>query len=303
VDGPRQALGVQLATVSRDYAQGLAVDHDGVWRGRDAEFAAGHVRGAHVDVLLVTHPVAVAAVVVAAVIRVLADRDVGGAVGRRVYPLVGGVAAGVIADRPALTSRARGVVGRGRDGLRAVGIFRLVGLDAFVVVLVVFFGGRLLGGGFVLILRLVDGDGFLVGAALLGSREEPPQSATDQREDQQDDERDQPALARLFLRGLLIRTLLVWPLGISLLVAALLVSTLLIRALLIPLPVRRPRLETLLIGALLVRALLEALTVARRASRPAGRRCAPLVVRWLRRIRQPSPGLLRVRGTQVRVGG
>src|SRR5699024_3074055 len=228
------------------------------------------------------------AVVVAAVIRVLTDRDVGGAVGRRVHPLIGGVAASVTADRPAVGTQPGGVVGRGRDRLRAVGIFRLGGLGVLLFVLVVFLGGRGLGGGVVLVLRLVDGDGFLAGAAVLGAREEPPQATADQREDEEDDECDQPALAGLLLLDLLIRALLV---------------ALLIRSLLVALPVRRSLLETLLIGALLVRALLEVLTVARRTSRRPCRGRAPLVVRWLRRVRQPRPVLPGVRRTQVRVGG
>src|SRR5699024_4192668 len=191
-----------------------------------------------------------------------------------------------------------GVVGRGRDRLRAVGIFRLGGLGVLLFVLVVFLGGRGLGGGVVLVLRLVDGDGFLAGAAVLGAREEPPQATADQREGEEDDECDQPALAGLLLLDLLIRALLV-----ALPVRRSLLETLLIGSLLVALPIRWPLLETLLIGALLVRALLEVLTVARRTSRRPCRGRAPLVVRWLRRVRQPRPVLPGVRRTQVRVGG
>src|SRR5699024_12473216 len=111
---------------------------DVVRSGGHAELAAGHVRGGHVDVLLVAHPVAVAAVVVAAVIRVLTDRDVGGAVGRRVHPLIGGVAASVTADRPAVGTQPGGVVGRGRDRLRAVRIFRLGGVGVLLFVTLLF---------------------------------------------------------------------------------------------------------------------------------------------------------------------
>src|SRR5699024_1562283 len=247
------------------------------------------------------------AVVVAAVIRVLTDRDVGGAVGRRVHPLIGGVAASVTADRPAVGTQPGGVVGRGRDRLRAVGIFRLGGLGVLLFVLVVFLGGRGLGGGVVLVLRLVDGDGFLAGAAVLGAREEPPQATADQREDEEDDECDQPALAGLLLLDLLIRALLVALLIRSLLVALpvrrSLLETLLIGSLLVALPIRWPLLETLLIEALLVRALLEVLTLARPTSHRPCRGRAPLVVRWLRRVRQPRAVLPGVRRTQVRVGG